>query len=276
MGKIIDAHAHACGEYLTSEKILKKLNAAGCDMVVLTPGQYGSKVTYGLKNLATKHPYDDVVSKNNKTTRLMIKLIRAIKDIPKGNEYVWQLKKELPEKVLQSYWITKANVMHLEQDYERMHFDLVKMHQCWEDFEVGDDYFCKAAMWAEQNNVPMFIHIYNQTEMKKLILYIKEHPNMKFIIGHLYCLELFLEGSKEAFRNVYFDLSNGYFVSKERIMLGYSHFGAEHFLLGSDTPYGKKSLELTLSMIKKLDITEEDSDKICGLNILKLLGRSEL
>ena len=44
--------------------------------------------------------------------------------------------------------------------------------------------------------------------MKKLILYIKEHPNMKFIIGHLYWMELFLEGSKEAFRNVYFDLSN--------------------------------------------------------------------
>ena len=133
-----------------------------------------------------------------------------------------------------------------------------------------------AATWAEQNNVSMFIHIYNQDEMKKLIQYIAEHPNMKFIIGHLYWLELFLEGSAETFRNVYFDLSNGYFVSKERILLGYSHFGAEHFLLGSDTPYGKKSLELTLSMIKKLDITEEDLDKICGFNILKLLGRSEL
>lgn len=101
-------------------------------------------------------------------------------------------------------------------------------------------------------------------------------PDLKPWKPHLYCLELFLEGSKEAFQNVYFDLSNGYFVSKERIMLGYSHFGAEHFLFGSDTPYGQKSLELTLSMIKKLDITKEDLDKICGLNILKLLDRPEL
>lgn len=106
--------------------------------------------------------------------------------------------------------------------------------------------------------------------------YLTAEKILKIIIGHLYWLELFIEDSKEAFRNVSFDLSNGYFVSKERIMLGYSHFGAEHFLLGSDTPYGKKSLELTLSMIKKLDITEEDLDKICGLNILKLLDRSEL
>ena len=165
--------------------------------------------------------------------------------------------------------------MNLEQDYERMGFELVKMHQCWEDFEIGDDYFRRAAAWAEQNNVPMFLHIYDRAEMQKLILYITEHPKMKFIIGHLYCLELFLEGSREAFRNVYFDLSNGYSVSKERIMLGYSHFGAEHFLLGSDTPYGKKSLELTLSMIKSLDIAEDDLDKICGLNLLKLLDKVE-
>ncbi|MDY5484242.1 MAG: hypothetical protein SPF91_08665 [Clostridium sp.] len=65
----------------------------------------------------------------------MIKLIGEIKEIPKRNEYVWQLKKELPEKILQSYWITKENVMNLEQDYERMQFDFVKMYQCWENFE---------------------------------------------------------------------------------------------------------------------------------------------
>lgn len=273
MKKIVDTHAHACGEYLTAEKIVAKLNAAGIDMVVLTPGQYGSKITYGLKNLAEKNPLADVVSRNNKTTKFMIKLIGAIKGIPKGNEYVWQLKKELPDRVLQSYWITHANVENLDRDYQRMQFDFVKMHQCWENFEIGDAYFTKAAMWAEQNGVPMFIHILNQVEMKKLIAFIKEHPDITFIIGHLYWLELFLEESKEVFCNTFFDLSNAYFVSKERIMLGYSHFGAEHFLLGSDTPYGKKSLELTLSMIRELDIPEEDKDKICGLNVCRLLSK---
>lgn len=43
---VIDGHAHACGEYLTAAQIENKLTAAGADIVLLTPGQYGSKTTY--------------------------------------------------------------------------------------------------------------------------------------------------------------------------------------------------------------------------------------
>ena len=67
----IDGHAHACGEYLTVEQIKRKLEDAKMDQVLLTPGQYGSKMTYSLQNLARKRPYADVVSKNNRTTSLM-------------------------------------------------------------------------------------------------------------------------------------------------------------------------------------------------------------
>jgi len=47
---VIDGHAHACGEYLTGVQTEKKLISAKVDMVLLTPEQYGSKITYGLKN----------------------------------------------------------------------------------------------------------------------------------------------------------------------------------------------------------------------------------
>ena len=60
---VIDGHAHACGEYLTAEKIEQKLDKAGVDMVLLTPGQWKSKTTYRLKNLAMKNPYGDVFKK---------------------------------------------------------------------------------------------------------------------------------------------------------------------------------------------------------------------
>mgnify|MGYP001055264281 CR=1 FL=1 len=46
---VTDGHAHACGEYLTGVSE-KKSASAKVDMVLLTPGQYGSKITYGLKN----------------------------------------------------------------------------------------------------------------------------------------------------------------------------------------------------------------------------------
>lgn len=56
---VIDGHAHACGEYLTVEKIMRKPNNSKVDMVVPTPGQYGSKITYGLKNAAQISPLGD-------------------------------------------------------------------------------------------------------------------------------------------------------------------------------------------------------------------------
>ena len=48
---IVDAHAHACGEYVTADAIKQKLHSCGCDKVILTPGQNGSRTTYALKNI---------------------------------------------------------------------------------------------------------------------------------------------------------------------------------------------------------------------------------
>lgn len=253
---IIDGHAHACGEYLTAEKIEKKLADAKVDMVLLTPGQYGSRITYPLKNAAKENPLGDVVSKNNQTTGFMISLIGAIKDIPKGNEYVYQLKCALPNKVKQCYWVTKANWTEVQKDYERMHFDTIKFHQCWEKFSLEDEFYVKTVDWAASNQIPVFVHVRDLSQMEKMVEFIKNHPKAIMIIGHLYGVELFIKEEKDYFRNTYFDLSNAYFVSPERTMLAYEHFGAEHLLLGSDTPYGKHSLENTIQQISQLKIPQ--------------------
>lgn len=271
--RIIDGHAHACGEYLTPEKIEKKLEQAKVDMVLLTPGQYGSKITYPLKNLAKINPLGDVVSKNNRTTGFMISLIRAIREIPKGNEYVYQLKCALPDKVRQCYWVTKANWKEVKRDYERMKFETIKFHQCWENFSLEDEFFVKTVEWASENQIPIFVHIRDLDQMEKLVRFIKKHPKAIIIIGHLYGVELFMKEEKEYFKNTYFDLSNFYFVSPERTMLAYEHFGAEHLLLGSDTPYGKQSLENTIQQINALEIPSADKDKILGQNIAGLILR---
>ena len=269
---VMDGHAHACGEYLTAEKIEQKLDKAGVDMVLLTPGQWKSKTTYGLKNLAMKNPYGDAVSKNNKTTSIMIKLIRAIKQIPKGNEYVYQLKCSLPQRIKQCYWVTRENWKNVQQDYQRMQFDSLKFHQCWEKFELEEEFFVKTVEWATENRLPIFIHIRDLNQMEKLIGFIKQHPDAIIVVGHLYGVELFMKERKEYFKNTYFDLSNYYFVSKERIMLAYQHFGADHLIFGSDTPYGKQSLENTLKQISELDISRSEIELILGENLMKLLN----
>jgi hypothetical protein len=49
--------------------------SSGCNKLILTPGQIGSKTTYSLKNKALIDPYADVISGNNKTNRFFMKLI---------------------------------------------------------------------------------------------------------------------------------------------------------------------------------------------------------
>ncbi len=267
---IIDAHAHSCGEYLSKESIRQKLKKSGCNKIILTPGQFGSRTTYPIKNKTLKAPYADVVSGNNKINRLLMMLMGTIRQIPKGNEYVYELASSMKAVVYQSYWITKANVDRLVEDYKKMNFVSVKLHQCWEDFHIEDLYFRKAAIWAEIRDIPLFIHVYSKDEMLKLIEYVQHHPMLKVVIGHLYCLEEFLSIPKDTIPNVYFDLSNSCFVSRERFLLGYNSLGAERFLLGSDTPYGKNALENTIDMIRNSGISEDEVEMICGKNAIKL------
>ena len=54
-------------------------------------------------------------------------------------------------------------------------------------------------------------------------------------------------------------------------MLAYSNFGAEHLLLGSDTPYGKNSLENTIQQISELELPQLEKERILGLNLARLL-----
>lgn len=273
---IIDGHAHACGEYLTQEAIQQKLDAAGCDAVVLTPGENGRTKTYSLPEKARRHPWQDVVSGNNLLTRIVIAITRKNKDIPEGNEEVFELHRQLPDRVLQCYWITRDNIERLHSDYARMRFVMVKMHQCWERFAFDDELFLEAAAWAESHAMPMFLHVYNRRQMGLLIRYLGEHPRLKVIIGHLYLAELFYDEPKEMKEHVWFDLSNCYFVSQERMLKAIEHLGAKHLLLGSDTPYGKRALENTMERIWELPISDEAKRGILGENLRALLPQQLL
>lgn len=268
---IVDGHAHACGEYLTQAEVMKKLQNANVDMVVLTPGEYGSKITYPLSNVAKKRPLDDVVSKNNQKTQKLIKLMGQVKNIPKGNQYVYELKKGMPDKIKQFYWVIKENYQRVEEDYQKMDFDGIKFHQCWESFDIEEDFFQQTVLWATEKQLPIFIHLSDLEQVSKLIKFIKKNPEAVIIVAHLYGVELFAGEDVSYFKNTYFDLSNCNFVSKERTMLAYRYFGSDKLLMGSDTPYGKKALEQTIEQIEKLPIPRKDIDKILGENFRQLL-----
>jgi len=270
---IIDGHAHACGDYLTPEKITQTLLENGTDKVVLVPGELDSKKTYSFPNVAKYFPNKNVTKIFNQLTRFVFAITNAKKDLKMGNDFVYSLVKSLPEKVIQFYLLTDDNndiSNVLTSKHKEQGFKGLKIHHCWFPILIDSDSFAQIADWATQNDMPLFIHLLSDKEVYKLIEYKKTHPKLKLIVAHLFGLELFIKsGFKD--ENMYYDISTYQVTSDKRVLRAIDYLGAEKIIMGSDTPYGKDNLRNNIDRIKKLDISTEEKDLILGENIRKLL-----
>jgi len=201
----------------------------------------------------------------------VITLTGAVKQIPEGNDYVFELKKSNP-RVRQFYWITKETLGDIETQYKRMKFDGVKIHQCWVSKKITSKWFDDLVRFLIDRNLPLFIHLGSYKQITEMIEVQKRHPQLKLIIGHCFGIERFIAQKSSLSGNTYFDISNNYFVSKERLIRAVAELGSGRFLLGSDTPYGADSLKLTIDRVNSLPFSLEDKQAILGLNMKKLLG----
>jgi uncharacterized protein len=270
---IIDGHSHACGKFLTPDGIIKSLDESGVDKVILVPGELNSKTEYSLPNIAKLFPNKNVVKITNYLTKLALSLTDKVNNIPAGNEYVYCLKQKTHGRVIQFVWITTEinnPSKYLNEKFAEWNFNGVKLHQCWETFSVDSNFFKEVALWAEKKDVPLFIHLYSDLEVTKIIEYKKSHPNLKLIVAHLFGLELFI---KENFKNdnLYFDSSPPQLISKKRLLNAIHFAGVDKIIFGSDTPYGKENIKINLDRIKSLDISIKEKELIFGENIKRLL-----
>lgn len=271
---IIDGHAHACGPFLKGENIVKILTEMGADKVVLVPGELDSEQTYTLPRLAEFFPEWDVVRLTNALTKIMISMTGKTADIPEGNRRVFALTQAYPERIIQFFWVLLQKpdtVQEMENRFPEWKFKGIKLHQCWDSFPIGSVPFSRVASFAAERDLPIFIHVSNYGEVLALINYSERHPATKFIAGHLFGLELYLR-SKHKLENVYFEISNTYLVSTQTVTRAINHFGAHKIILGSDTPYGRNSLQLNIERVKMLPISEESKEMILGKNMQTLLG----
>lgn len=272
---IIDGHAHACGKFLHANDILNHLDKNNVDIVVLVPGELNSKSEYSLPDIASKFPKKNVVKVTNNITKLVMKLTGKVKDIPVGNEYVYKLKSKAKNRIIQFLWVTTQieNINeYLSAKYKEWAFHGVKLHQCWESFSINSQFFKDVATWAENHDLPLFIHMYKDNDVKHLIEYKREHPNLKLIVAHLFGLELFIQANLKD-NNLYFDTSPLQFISDYRIKKAIDYVGIERVLFGTDTPYGgKDNISKSLHRIYKLELSEHDKELILGLNMKRLLN----
>jgi uncharacterized protein len=271
---IIDGHAHACGEYLTNESIIKNLDENKADKVMLAPGEKQSSKSYSLPNFAELFPERNMVKVTNVMTHLAVSLTGTIEQIMLGNEYVYELTQKCPQRVLQCVWITTQcgnPGNYLDQKLEEWAFKCVKIHQVWEKTPIESSFFQDVAGWAESNQIPLFIHLSSDAEVSKLIRYKKEHKLLKIIVAHLFGLEQFIrEDIKDD--NLFFDISSLQYTSTLRVNKAIQHFGSNRVLLGSDTPYGQKNLKLNIERVNSLGIPDSDKQRILGANLMELLS----
>ena len=271
---IIDGHSHPCGKFLTVERILETLDSNGVDKVVLVPGELNSKTEYSLPNIAKRFPKRNVVKVTNHLTKFIMNLTGKVKHIPDGNEFVYRLKTAATDRIIQFIWITKDinnTTDYLDSRYAEWKFHGVKLHQCWESFSIDSDFFKKTAVWTEKHNLPLFIHLYSDIDVTKLIDYKRDHPNLKLIVAHLFGLELFIKQNFKD-KNLYFDSSPLQLISRIRLQRAINFIGTDRILFGTDTPYGSKNNhQKTIRRINDLDISEKEKKLILGLNMQKLI-----
>jgi hypothetical protein len=270
---IIDGHAHASGDFLKPESIIDNLDIYEVDKVILVPGELGSAKNYSLPNLAKLFPSNNVVKATNLLTKFVIGIAGTVKQIPKGNEHVYNLIKKTKGRAIQFIWITQQienPIKYLNDKFDEWNFKGVKLHQCWEDYSIDSEFFSAIAEWTEKKNLPLFIHLYSDNQTKQLIEYKKGHPKLKLIVAHLFGLEIFI---KHKFRdeNLYFDTSTIQLISTKRLKNAIKFVGASNITFGTDTPYGKQNLKKNIDRIKSLDISSKEKELIFGENMRKLL-----
>jgi uncharacterized protein len=267
---IIDGHGHSCGEYLTSDSISDYLSKNNVDYVVLVPGQKGSKKTYKFKEKAFNKE-KEILDGTNKLVKFTIGLTNSIKHIPIGNINIFEMKNN-NNKIKQFFWAIKSYTINkIQSEYDKMKFDGIKLHQCWERNNFTSSWFVDLIDWLISVDIPLFIHLYSNEDVISIMHIIKKYPKLKIIIAHCYGLEKIITLSSIQLENIFFDISNNYFVPKRRIENALKIVGSTKFTLGSDTPYGLNALKLTIDRVTGLELNESEIDNILGINMKHLL-----
>lgn len=148
---IIDGHAHAAGDFCKGFNIIKILDENNVDYAVLagTP-QVNSEKNQDLSffsKFADKHS-ENLIYLTNSLVKKVNSLNKTAKKIDAGNEYVYNLVKQYPNRIIQFYWTDPAEdniLIKLDKKYKEYNFKGIKLHQCINKFNLKEGYMHEIA-----------------------------------------------------------------------------------------------------------------------------------
>jgi len=270
---IIDGHAHSCGEFFEPECIITGLDELKVDKVVLCPGVKNGPGKYNfIPGFAAVLRKADIMLGINKTIRLLAK-IQKPGDLLTGNEYVYSLQLQHPDRIIQFFWADPTSEeieAHLHQKFAAWGFKGIKVHQCTQKSDCTSPGLDVVINFAREKEIPVFIHLWSPGEVRKFMATAQKNPEVNFIIAHLIGLETLIK-HKATLNNIYFDISPAPLISSQRISMAVDNFGADKVILGSDTPFGKNNLRKNIQKVTQLKISLREKELILGENLRRIL-----
>ncbi len=265
---IIDAHAHAAGCYSTAESIMNMTEKYKIEKIILCTSPKNIQDLQSPPNIPLKKTPD-----SNYLINRMLKFgyNHFMKDNGDGNKFVFELKNQIPDKIIQFLWVNPLDKVHIDNIENSIHEYQpkgIKLHQAWNPFKIGKIEFNTLADIARSYKLPIFIHLYSKKETWRLLRYVKNNQDVVFIIGHMAGLDIF-ETEKSFLKNVFFDTSGSDRVGGNDILKAINTFGYDHVVFGTDTPF--TDFDGQLNKIDQLSLSDNVKEHIFKFNISSIL-----
>ena len=268
---IIDGHAHAAGVFLRKDTLVDELDKLGVDKIVLAPMGVADETSYSGLNMEDGFPDMAEEQIEDHVHDLWERIVDEFYEKP--NQYLAWLKTQCPDRIIQYYWANPKdpNIMQrIEDHYADWHFSGIKLQQMVSSFDTNQPSMHDIADFCEAKDMPCFIHMFEKKHYLQFIDLMTDHQQTKFIVGHMFGYEIIDEDAL-GLDNFWFDVSPPWGVPMHKIEKALETYGASRLMLGSDTPLGIKNLELNLSRIKSMKISDADKELILGENLRAML-----
>lgn len=266
---LIDIHAHAAGDYSTVDSIRNMAVKYNIEKIVLCTSPKNNQNLQDPPSMPFKQKPDSIYMMNRMNR---IAFNHFIKDNGYGNKFVWELKNQLPEIVVQFLWVNPLDAGFMDNLENSIHTYQprgIKLQQAWNPFKIDGIEFKNLVDIASFNKLPVFIHLYSKKEVRKLLRFIRENQNAVFIIGHLTGTDLFRESGVNL-KNVYFDTSSSMRIQGSDIKQAIDAFGYEHIVFGTDTPFA--SIDEQIDKVEQLNLSDNIKEHIYSMNARNILA----
>ena len=271
---IIDAHAHAVGNFSDVDKLVNILDKHGVDKVALCPGLKNNVKVWPIPNIPIafikQHP---LYNRYFIHPGIRFSYNFIFKEKGDGNEFVYSFVQKYPDRIIQIYWLDprKPDLFeNLESDWKKWNFKGIKLHQVCTPFTNDDPRIRKISEFAGDKRLPVFIHLWSEKEAIKFLEIVKRYPDTTFILLHLMGMEV-VSKYANSFKNIYYDISPYSYINESRLRNAIACFGADHIIFGSDTPFDGDSLRKVMERVRNLDISDDEKAQILGGNIARII-----